>query len=888
MKAPSAPTSASPLIDSELLDAALGKARDPFPILRETLQEGRAELERRYRGGEAISDLVRQHADAVDAILSRVWRLCMGVGQSVPALVAVGGYGRGELHPASDIDLLVLLERNEPADGVLGIERFLSSLWDLGIEVGHSVRTVEECREQAERDLTIVTNLMETRLLEGPRALFDRMREATGPKAIWSSDKFFAAKRDEQVRRYQKYNDTAYNLEPNVKEGPGGLRDIQTISWVLKRHFGADSLAELVTNGILRKNECSDLIAGRDFLWKVRFGLHVLTGRREDRLLFDYQRTLAKEFGYRDEQHRLGVEQFMRDYYRTIMRLSRINEMLLQLFEEALLLADSPVEITPVNSRFQARNGFLEVTRDDIFQRYPFALMEIFLVLEQHPDLRGVRASTIRLIRRYRNLMDNKTRRDIRVRSLFLEIIKQPRGVTHELRRMNRYGVLARYLPPFRAIVGQMQYDLFHVYTVDEHTLFVIRNLRRFTVPEHEQEFPLCSEIMRRLPKQELIYLAALFHDIAKGRSGDHSELGAEEALRFCSDLGLSQYDARFVAWLVRHHLVMSSTAQRKDISDPEVVTQFAELVGDQTHLNYLYLLTVADIRATNPALWNSWKDALLRELYQTTLRALRRGLEKPAEKAELLAETREAARKLLPEIADDDPRFAQLWEDVGDDYFLRHSPDEIAWHTRAVLNSTPADLPLVLLRQLTHRGGTEIFIYTRDEDALFANATAALDQLGLNIVDARIITSSNGMVLDTFIVLEEDGRSISDAHRIDEISRALAGALSQLKPVPEPVSRRARRQLKHFSVSPQVTFREDLSNNRTVMEVVTRDHPGLLSRLAAAMASCSIRLQNAKIATFGERAEDIFFITDRQNRPLPAKLRDQCKKRIVENLGGE
>ncbi len=876
------------LIQTQRLDNALAAGSDPFPVLREALKEARQELERRFHEGRDVSHLVRQHAEAIDAVLARAWRQFIGNDEPGPALVAAGGYGRGELHPASDIDILVLLDCEQPTDYLPAIEQFLTALWDLGIEVGHSVRTVAECVEEAQQDLTVVTNLMETRLLQGPRALFQRMREATGPNAIWPSRDFFAGKRDEQMQRYRKYGDTAYNLEPNVKEGPGGLRDIQAIGWVLKRHFGADSLAELVTNGFLTKGECSDLIAGRDFLWKTRFALHILTGRREDRLQFDHQRTLAKELGYYDEGHRLGVERFMRDYYRTIMRLSRLNEMLLQLFEEAILLADAPVEITPINARFQARNGFVEVTRDNVFERYPFALLEIFLILQQHAELRGVRASTIRLIRQNRGLMNDRARRDIRVKSVFLEIIKQPRGVTHELRRMNRYGLLARYLPPFRAIVGQMQYDLFHVYTVDEHTLFVIRNLRRFTVAKHHQEFPLCSDIMQRLPKPELIYLAALLHDIAKGRGGDQSELGAEDALQFCSRLGLSHYDACFVAWLVRHHLTMSTTAQRQDISDPEVVNCFAELVGDQMHLDYLYLLTVADIRATNPGIWNSWKDALLRELYNAARQALRRTPQQVVDKAELLAETQAAALALLPEFTENDAAIRRLWDEVGEDYFRRHSPDEIAWHTRAILKSRPEDLPLVLIRELTHRGGTEIFIYTRDADALFAKATATLDQLGLTIVDARIITSDTGTVLDTFMVLEEDGQTISDEHRVHEIALALKQSLADTERHPEQVSRRARRQLQHFIVPPEVNFREDAANSRTVMEVVTRDRPGLLSRIAGAMTSCGIRLQNAKIATYGERAEDIFFLTDSDGRPLPKQLCVKCEKCIVDALGGD
>jgi [protein-PII] uridylyltransferase len=878
----------APLISRAILEGIASSPQECVQELRGAIREAREELARRFEGGVPVARLVHQHAEVIDEVLSRLWRAQMGNATDGPALVAAGGYGRSELHPASDIDIMVLLGGQESAEQRRRIEQFLTLLWDLGIEVGHSVRTVVECVEEAAGDLTVATNLMETRLLEGPPALFEGMREAISPGKVWPSAEFFQAKWQEQRVRYRRYGDTGYNLEPNVKEGPGGLRDIQTIGWVLKRHFGADNLMDLVKEGFLTDSECRTLVEGRDFLWKVRFGLHILTGRREDRLLFDYQRTLAAQFGYHDDRRRLAVEYFMRDYYRTIMELSRLNEMLLQLFQEALLMAHLPVQITPINTRFQARNGFVEVTYPKVFQRYPFALLEVFLILQQHRELKGVRASTIRLIRDNRKRLDEAARCDIRTRSLFLEIIKQPHGLTHELRRMNRYGVLAAYLPAFGAIVGQMQYDLFHVYTVDEHTLFVIRNLRRFTVPEHHHEFPLCSQLIQRIAKPELLYLAGLFHDIAKGRGGDHSVLGEEEALRFCSRLGLSQYDARFVAWLVRNHLVMSATAQRRDISDPDVINEFAALVGDQMHLKYLYLLTVADIRATSPSLWNGWKDALLKELYHATLRALRRGLENPIDKAELLRETREETGKLLGEALTSDARVATLWDDVGDDYFLRHSPDEAAWHTRAILKAEAKDLPLVLVRQMTHRGGTEVFVHMQDMEGLFATATAALDQLGLTIMDARIITSSRDLVLDTFIVLEAEGEPIADARRVQEIAETLRRRLQAGGDHPVSVARRPRRQLKHFTVASEVTFTEDAPNRRTVMEVVTTDRPGLLSQIAAAMAGCGIRIQNAKIATFGERAEDVFFVTDNNEEPLSENHRARCRDLVITAITGK
>ncbi|HLA74681.1 MAG TPA: [protein-PII] uridylyltransferase, partial [Gammaproteobacteria bacterium] len=491
----------------------------------------------------------------------------------------------------------------------------------------------------------------------------------------------------------------------------------------------------------------------------------------------------------------------------------------------------------------------------------------------------GVSAATIRLIRDHRYLIDDKFRNDLRCRALFMELLRQPYGIAHELQRMNRYGVLAAYLPVFGMIVGQMQHDMFHVYTVDEHTLFLVRNLRRFALAKYAAEFPMCSETFQRLPKAEILYLAGLFHDIAKGRGGDHSELGAQDALAFCLHHGLSQYDARLVAWLVQNHLVMSSTAQRQDIGDPEVINAFALRVGDQIHLDYLYLLTVADIRATNTTLWNSWKGSLLAELYLATTRALRRGLANPIAHAERIQETQAQALQVLQQKNLSAAEITALWQALGDDYFLRYSPDEIAWHAEAILNAKPQDLPLILIRQKTQRG-TEVFIYTRDEDRLFAVTTSTLDQMGLTIHDARIITANNGFTLNTFIVLEETGAAIQGAHRIAEIADTLKQQLLNTDHRAAQVTRRARRQLKHFPLPTQVVFTPDERNQRTVLEVVTADRPGLLSSVGKAFMKCGVRLQNAKIATLGARAEDIFFITDMHNRPITheadlARLRD-------------
>lgn len=881
-----APITSEPTFDVAAFERETAVATTPLALFRSLLQNSDALLVERFRQGVPAHELVAARARLMDELLQRVWLRFFEANAPDLALVAVGGYGRGELHPGSDVDIMILLDEQALENRRSGLEDFLTFLWDIGLEVGHSVRTVEDCAREGAADITIATSLMEARLLTGSPALFERMRVVTGPDRIWPDAAFFEFKRQERCQRCQKYNETAFNLEPNVKDGPGGLRDLQMIGWVAKRHFGAGTLRELIDHGFLSPREYEELIECRNFLWQVRFALHGLTGRREDNLLFDHQRRIAQMFGYRDQDHNLAVEQFMQRYYRTVNALSQLNEMLLQLFEEAILLADDSSEPHPINRRFQARRGYLEVTRPNVFLRYPFALLEIFLILQQHPEIKGIRATTIRLIREHQLLIDEKFRKDMRPRSLFMEILRQPHGVTLQLRLMNAYGVLPAYLPEFGQIVGRMQYDLFHAYTVDQHILFVVRNLRRFYLPQFAEELPHCNAIMDRLPKPELLYIAGLYHDIAKGRGGDHSELGAEDVERFCRRHGLSSFDTRLVAWLVRHHLALSLTAQKKDIHDPEVIHAFARRMGDQLHLDYLYLLTVADIRGTNPKLWNTWRASLLWQLYNATRQALRRGLDNPIDKEERIREVQALARRRLQATRIEEERINRVWESFGDDYFLRHGADEIAWHTRAILKKGHNDRPLVMARDDPGRGGTEIFIYTRDQDNLFALITSILDQLGLNILDARIITGHGGYTLDSFTVLEDSGAPIRERARIKEITTSLLHALNRPDATPPLPSRHISRIQRAFQMPTLVSFREDTANDRTVVELVSWDRPGLLCRVGKAFVECGVQLHNAKIATIGARVEDVFFVTDRENRPLndPRKYAT-LREALVEQL---
>ena len=862
--------------DSVAFERELASRENPLPLFRETLDRGARRLEESFQSKAPIRELVAARAHLMDELLRHAWRRHIPA-DAAAALIAVGGYGRGELHPASDIDLMILLGDNSRADLHDPIEQFLMFLWDIGLEVGHSVRTLADCVREAKQDITVTTNLMEARALAGPPSLYDRMTDATSPKNLWPSRAFFMAKCEEQTARYHKYDDTGYNLEPNIKESPGGLRDIHMVGWVAKRHFGAKTLHDLVSHGFLSEEEYRLLVEGETFLWKIRFGLHSLSQRREDRLRFDFQPALAEMFGFKDQDHSLAVEQFMQEYYRTVMELNRLNELLLQLFQEAILFLDHLDDPIPINSRFQSRNGFIEVSDNSVFQRTPSALLEIFFLLQTHPEISGVRASTIRLIRANKHLIDEHFRESLTARTLFMEIMRHPRFIYQTLRRMNLYGILAAYIPAFANIVGRMQYDLFHVYTVDEHTLFVIDNLRLFTQPGHHHEFPLCSWVIQTLPKPELLYIAALFHDIAKGRGGDHSTLGAKDALDFCQKHHLSNMDSHLVAWLVEKHLILSMTAQRKDIGDPEVIQTFAEEVADPVRLDYLYLLTVADSRATNPKRWNTWRDTLLKDLYGATHLALARGLDNPQAQEELIHEKQSEAQRLLCASRMDADKISDFWRSVNPEYFLQNSPDEIAWHTGEILTADPDELPLVRIRNKTRQGGTEVFTYGRDEDNLFSCSTTLLDQLGLNVQDARIITTDDGYTLNSYLVLEEDGNPVLDVSRTEEIFLTLNAGLMAIHDLDLNVSRRIPRHQKHFDTSPQISFSRDRRRRHTIMRLVVSDRPGLLSKVGQAFTECHVRLQSAKIATVGADADDIFFITTFDHRPLEDQQQLDC-----------
>ncbi|WP_166269500.1 [protein-PII] uridylyltransferase [Marinobacter caseinilyticus] len=849
--------------------------QDPSPVVpaRELLRSAYDTDAEAFQQGTDVRYLVRHRADVIDRVLRLIWSRYPFADSADIALVAVGGYGRGELHPHSDIDLLILTRNGVEEAWQEDLSAFVTLLWDLRLDIGHSVRSIKESTDAAREDITILTNLLETRTIAGP----DELR-ATLSTIVYSDDvstdrDYFIAKREEQKERHDKYGDTEYNLEPNVKGSPGALRDIQNIGWITKRHFGLQSIEDLTRFSILTEEEYQILLEGETFLWKLRYGLQLIADRNENRLLFDHQRALAKMLGYRDAGKRLGVELMMQAYYRTVLALAELADVILQYYDEAILDTEGREDIQPLNKRFQTRNLYIEAVNNQVFAYAPYAIMEIFVLMAQHPDIKGIRATTIRSLRAHRHLVDDAFRSDLAVTSLFMELLKTPHALDQTLSHMKKYNVLGRYLPEFGEIIGQMQYDLFHIYTVDAHTLRVIRNMVRLGSAEARKDYPLASRLIHRLPKLEVLYIAGLYHDVAKGRGGDHSELGAVDAEAFCKRHHLSSRDTQLISWLVENHLLMSMTAQRKDISDPDIIHGFARSVPSQVHLDYLYVMTVCDISATNPKLWNTWRASLLRQLYIEAKRALRRGTDNPVDRMEWVRATQSEAREILHAQNMTDEQIDGLWNTLDEDYFLQDSTVDIAWQTAAIIRHGDDPDPLVMIRDT--KGGptdgySQIIIYVKDRVALFAATTAVLEQLNLNIVDARISTTEGPYSISAYVVLDEKGQPLgNDPARKDRVCERLIEELDNPDDYPDIIHRRTPRQLKHFAFPTEVTFSNDTVNQRTVMEVITPDRPGLLARVGQVLLENRVRLTNAKIATLGERVEDVFFVTDEQGHAI-------------------
>lgn len=828
---------------------------------KRTLAAENDKLRQAFLAKAAAGELLRRRSALIDRQLKQVWKT-----HAMPpktALVAVGGYGRGQLFPHSDIDLLLLLPATADARLQHQLETLVSMLWDIGLEVGHSVRTIEECAELAEQDITVQTNLLEARLLAGDRDLFHRftkrMRDALDPAA------FLQAKRLEQQQRHTRFQET--NLEPNVKESAGGLRDLQTILWIARAAGIGKSWRELARRGLLTAEETRSIQRHELFMQTLRIRLHYLAGRREDRLLFDHQSALARQFKLGDRPHRLASEQLMQRYYRSAKAVSQLNTILLQNLS-ARILPNRNWEYQKINPRFGSRGELLDARDELLFEREPAAILESFLLLQQHHELKGMTAATLRALWRARRNINPAFRRSPVNCDLFMQLLRTPSRVVRELRRMNQYGILGAYLPAFGRIVGQMQHDLYHVYTVDEHILKVVRNLRRFAVPELAHEFPLCSRLMSNFERPEVLYLAGLFHDIAKGRGGDHSALGKVDALRFCKTHGLGQQDAGLVAWLVENHLVMSATAQKQDLADPDVIRRFADRSGDERHLVALYLLTVADIRGTSPKVWNAWKGKLLEDLFHLTRRLLA-GHQVSLDHS-LQARQEQALAKLrlyaLPEQAQ-----KKLWAQLDTSYFLHHEPQEIAWHTRLLYYRVNSKVPVVKARLSPAGEGLQVMVYVPDQKELFARICSFIESISYDIHEAKIYTTHHGYALDSFQVHDPNSKRPQYRDLISYIEYELGERLLQQKPLPPLTKPRLSRQLRHFPITPEVNIQPDDKGTYHVLFVIAGDRPGLLSRVARVLAAYDINLHTAKINTLGSRAEDVFLISG-------AALRDTKK----------
>ena len=850
--------------------------------LKARMQAAREAAIAQFRTHHRPDTLLHELRRIVDQALRELIKLA-----PLPAgatLAAVGGYGRGELYPHSDVDLLILLPQEPGPADESAIEALVASLWDLGLEPGHSVRTLEDCENEAQADITVETALLESRWLAGSRSLMKRFETAT--RARLDAAAFFRTKRVEMQQRHARYQDTPYALEPNCKESPGGLRDLQVILWMARAAGFGQAWREVAQAGLLTASEARDLRRAEQAFKRLRIELHLLTGRREDRVLFDLQPGLAEVYGITSTATRRASELLMQRYYWAARLVTQLNAILVQNIEERLFPRPES-DARAIDEDFRKLHERLDIIREDCFERNPTLLLRAFLVMQQHPDLTGMSARTLRAIWHSRHRIDAQFRRNPVNRKLFLQILQQPRGVVHEIRRMTMLNVLPRYLPVFRRIVGQMQHDLFHVYTVDQHTLAVIRNLRRFTMPEHAQEYPLASQLMTDLDRHWLLYVAALFHDIAKGRGGDHSELGAREVRRFAQEHGLDAADGELVEFLVRQHLLMSNVAQKRDISDPDVVNEFARKVGDERHLTALYLLTVADIRGTSPKVWNAWKGKLLEDLYRLT----RAALGGTHDASTVLTERKEEAARLTRLAGLRDDAREAFWKQLDVAYFLRHDASEIAWHTRHLYYQVEPAEPVVRVRPTEEGGGLQVMVYMRDAPDLFMTTCGYFDGKAMSIQDARIHTTRHGWALDSFIVLPSDGSSDLRAQATlveHELGQRLRAARQGERAPARGGQYRSRqsRLSRVFPVMPQAELHPDERSQSWRLSVTATDRPGLLYALARVFADSGVDLIMAKVMTLGDRVEDVFIISGASlERP---RSQMQFERSVLDALAGD
>lgn len=817
--------------------------------LRESLRRDRLNLERDFLQKGKAAHLLKAHSKLIDRYLCHIWQqldLPKGL-----ALIAVGGYGRGELYPKSDIDLLILLT-NEPDTALQNtLRELIALLWDIGLEVGHSIRTIAECMTESS-DITVQTNLLEARRLCGNEQLFKQMsialQQQMDPQA------FFKAKLHEQQQRHVRFNDADFNLEPNLKESPGGLRDLQTITWISRAEGLGTRWSELAKAGLISALEARQIARHDALLQTLRTRLHYLAHRREDRLLFDFQTALAEQMGIAASPNRRASEHLMQRYYRTKLAVRQFNTILLQNLHD-YLFPEKPPQHT-LNERFRTIGSLLEIRDEQLFEHTPEAIFELFLILQRNPKLTDLTAKTLRALWRAQPRIDSAFRRNPLNRARFMEILRQPRGINNVLRRMRQYGILGRYIPAFGRIVGQMQHDLFHVFTVDEHILMVVRNLRRFTLAKYAHEVPLCHKLMGEFARPEVLYIAGFFHDIAKGRGGDHSKLGMKDARLFCKQHQLSADDSDLVVWLVEQHLTLSATAQKQDLADPEVIAAFADKIRNERYLVALYLLTIADVQGTSPKVWNAWKGKLMEDLFQLTRRYLKEGAA-----TDHLKDIRAQAAATLNLYAISPESYRLFWAQLDDNYFLDHEAQEIAWHSRLLSYRVNSPAPVVKTRLSRAGTGLQVMVYCPDQRQLFARICAFFSRLHYTIVEAKIHTTQHGYALNSFQVMEITRSEMAYRDLMNYIEFELTAKIVQAKPLESIAAGRVNRQLKHFPINTRINIEKD-KRGLHMLSLIAGDRPGLLARMAQILDRHDIHLHRAKINTLGSRAEDVFWIS--------------------------
>ena len=871
---------------SKELEFSITSEKDLIEQLKSFEQASRERLFQGFKDGRTVRDLVTARSRHTDQLLVSLWHHL-----EIPSefsLVAVGGYGRGELHPFSDIDLLILTNETPEESEQQKLAPFLTTLWDIGLIIGHSTRTVNQCVELAKQDITVVTNLMESRLLVGSEKHYVQVTSLTAPDKMWDAKTFFTAKMQERQQRYDKFDGSSYDLEPNIKSSPGGLRDIQLIAWLAQRSYFPQSVLQLVAQNVITKKEYYTLIKCQLFLWRARYALHLVSNKAEDRLLFDYQKNTAELMGYKDSNNLLAVEKMMKRYYRSVQVVRNISVILQQSLESDITGPRPDLVAQKIDDNYQIINHRIDAIDTRIFSSQPWHMIKIFELVARNPEVNGISAATHRAIRAARNKIGPKFVKVSSNRKAFLKFWQIKHKTPRAMFLLKRSGVLSNYLPAFQQISGQMQYDMFHSYTVDEHTLFLLKNLIEFSSEKAKKKYPLCHTIMEKQSKPELIYLAGLFHDIGKGRGGDHSEIGAIEALEFCQQHQMSTEDCETVSWLVANHLLMSLTAQKRDTSDPKVIKNFASLVKTQERLELLYVLTVADIRATSRSLWNSWKDSLLKELALSTLSFMNN------EKSKLLEpwqDTKRAALQLLIEQGYSENWIKYYWQHLGSSYFLKNPAKTIVWHSKCILEQigvTPSwESPTVVaIRQRLDAGGSEIFVYSKDVDNLFASLTATLAQYGLNVQGASIYTDKNGFCYDSFFTLDNAGKANIDSSEQLRLQESIHENIKLLDSSKISIQKRMARQIKHFEVNTEILFSNDEYSQYTRLDIIAKDQPGLLSLLAQAFKSCNIRLHDARITTLGEKVEDTFIISHKDNSPVnQSNDRERLTLAIKEHL---